>query len=175
VEGEGSVSVAIKRHPTAAFGYYVQPEFFIYQHRCRRELLEMALEYFGVGRIRPKQGNPDVLLYSVISRPALMERVLPFLRDCGTFSARTEDYEKFAAVVRLLEAGTHMEPWGMAMIVKIAYSMNIAGKQRRTPLQEILDRILRGHMPDALESERRYGPTSVATRRARRNPNDLAA
>ena len=84
------------------------------------------------------------------------------------------DYEKFAAVVRLLDAGLQHEPWGMRLIVEIAYSMNANGKQRRVPLADILGRIPRGHMPDALEPERRYGPTSVATRRARRNSNDLA-
>ena len=36
VEGEGSVTVSIKRHPTAALGYLVQPELFVYQHRRRR-------------------------------------------------------------------------------------------------------------------------------------------
>src|SRR5437868_11645137 len=35
----------------------------------------------------------------------LRERVLPFLSACGRFSARVADYEKFAAVVRLLDAG----------------------------------------------------------------------
>ncbi|MBC7098936.1 hypothetical protein H5T52_07435, partial [Candidatus Bipolaricaulota bacterium] len=33
IEGEGSFCVSIKQHPTARFGYYVDPEFFIYQHR----------------------------------------------------------------------------------------------------------------------------------------------
>ena len=47
VEGEGSVHLALKRHPTIRFGCYVQPEFFIYQHRSRRRLLEMAQEFFG--------------------------------------------------------------------------------------------------------------------------------
>jgi hypothetical protein len=44
VEGEGSWCLSIKKHPTHPLGYYVQPEFFIYQHRRRRELLEMAQE-----------------------------------------------------------------------------------------------------------------------------------
>ena len=169
VEGEGSVTVSIKRHRGGPFGLYIQPEFFVYQHRARRELLEMAQEYFEAGRIRPKPGNPDVLVYSVMSRPAIRERVLPFLADCQRFSARVADYQKFAAVVRLLDAGLHRDPWGLRLIIEIAYSMNAGGKQRRVPLADILDRIPRGHMPDALEPERRYGPTSVATRRARRN------
>jgi hypothetical protein len=148
VEGEGSVHVSIKRHPTLRLGNYFQPEFFIYQHRVRRELLEMAMEFFQVGRIRPKPGNPDVLVYSVISRLAITEHVLPFLRTYMRYSARTSDYETFGLVVDLMNRGVHREPRGLARIARLAYSMNMKGKQRRTALDEILDRILRGHTPD---------------------------
>jgi hypothetical protein len=150
VEGEGSVTVGIKQHPTQRYGYYFQPEFFIYQHRVRRQLLEMAQEYFGVGRIRPKPGNPDVLVFSVISRASLTAKIVPFLRDYMRYSARRPDYEKFALVVDLMNQGRHKEPEGLATIVKLAYSMNMNGKQRRLKLQDILDRILRGHTPDTL-------------------------
>ena len=61
VEGEGSVCLSLKRHPTAAFGYFVQPEFFLYQHRDRRSLLEMAAEEFGSGTIFAKPGNESCL------------------------------------------------------------------------------------------------------------------
>jgi hypothetical protein len=153
VEGEGSVHVSIKRHTTLRLGFYVQPEFFIYQHRFRRELLEMAQEYFEAGRIRPKPGNPDVLVYSIISRPAITERVLPFFRTYMQYSARGSDYETFDRVVDLLNRGMHRDPHGLAAIVRLAYSMNMKGKQRRIALEEILDRILRGHTPDTLKPE----------------------
>jgi LAGLIDADG endonuclease len=174
VEGEGSVCLNIKRHPTVWSGYYVQPAFFLYQHRLRVTLLEMAKEYFGTGRIAPKPGNPDVLVYSIQSRRAISATVVPFLEKCMALSARRADYEKFVAAVRLFEAGLHKDPWGLALIVDIAYSMNMDGKQRRIPREEILGRILRGHTPNAPGQGRRDGPTSVATRRARRNRNDLA-
>ena len=32
IEGEGALCVSIKQHPTARFGYLVDPEFFLYQH-----------------------------------------------------------------------------------------------------------------------------------------------
>jgi LAGLIDADG endonuclease len=153
VEGEGSVTLSIKRHPTARFGYLVQPEFFIYQHRCRRELLEMAQQYFEAGRIRPKPGNPDVLVYSIMSRPALVRSVVPFLEACLDFSARRSDYESFLSAIRLLDAGFHKAPEGLALLVELGYSMNMAGKQRRLPLQDILDRIPRGHTPDTPRPE----------------------
>jgi LAGLIDADG endonuclease len=154
VEGEGSVTLSIKTHPTARFGYYIQPEFFIYQHRVRRALLEMAQEFFEAGRIKPKPGNPDVLVFSIMSRPALVRSVVPFLETCLEFSARRGDYEKFISAVRLFEDGFHHTPEGLASIVELAYSMNMGGKQRRIPISDILDRILRGHTPDALWPER---------------------
>jgi len=78
IEGEGSLCISIKRDEPRTLGYLVQPEFFIYQHRVRRGLLELAQEVFGNGGIRPKQGNEDVLVYSIISRRIIVERVIPF-------------------------------------------------------------------------------------------------
>src|SRR5512134_3210829 len=79
IEGEGSVCISIKKHPSAAHGFYVDPEFFIYQHRNRRALLELACEVFRTGRIFPKQGNPDVLVYAIASRRTISEKIVPFL------------------------------------------------------------------------------------------------
>lgn len=45
IEGEGSLVVSIKEHPSAKFGYYVDPEFFIYQHKNGKSILELAKKY----------------------------------------------------------------------------------------------------------------------------------
>src|SRR6266852_343815 len=79
IEGEGSMCISIKAHATARHGFYVDPEFFIDQHRNRRQLLEFAQEVFATGRINPKPGNPDVLVYSITSRRSISEKVIPFL------------------------------------------------------------------------------------------------
>ena len=174
IEGEGSVCISIKEHPTTALGYYVQPCFFLYQHRDRRSLLEMAKEFFGCGSIYPKPGNPAVLVYAINSRRSISSVVVPFLQEYMEFSARKADIVTFIEAVRLLEARAHWEPEGLERVVRLAYSMNMNGKQRKRPLDEVLDRILRGHTPDAPKQGRRDGPTSVATRRAGRNRNDPA-
>jgi LAGLIDADG endonuclease len=145
VEGEGSWCLSIKRHPTASLGYYVQPEFFVYQHRCRRDLLEMVQEIFECGRIFPKPGNPDVLVFAIMSRRLLSEHVLPFMRRYMCFSSRKADMELFLDAMHLFERGLHLRPAGLATIVEIAYAMNMNGKQRKRPMDEVLDRILRGH------------------------------
>jgi hypothetical protein len=145
VEGEGSLCLSIKRHPHYVLGYYVQPEFFVYQHRRRRQLLEMAQEIFECGKIWPKPGNPDVLVFAIQSRPKISAHVLPFMRRYMRFSSRRCDIELFEDAMYLFERELHRLPGGLATIVEIAYAMNHEGKQRKRPIDEVLDRILRGH------------------------------
>jgi hypothetical protein len=149
IEGEGSVYVGIKAHPTVPFGFFVQPGFSITQHRIRRSLLEMARDEFEAGTIHPKPGNESVLVYSIHSRPALSRTVVPFLERYMRFSARRDDFKRFRIILDLFALGAHREPVGLARIVELAYSMNLNGKQRKRPMQDVLDRILRGHTPDA--------------------------
>ena len=95
IDGEGSVCISVKRQPTAAHGFLVDPEFFIYQHRNRRVLLELACEVFQTGRIFPKHGNPDVLVYAITSRQTISEKIIPFLEQYMTFSGKKKDYALF--------------------------------------------------------------------------------
>src|SRR5262245_52416550 len=120
IEGEGSVCVSIKKHPTNRFGFLVDPEFFIYQHKNRRSLLELAQRVFGVGTITPKQGNPDVLVFKIGGPRRLSETVLPFLTKYMTYAAKSDDYAKFEQVVRLKLAGEHRTADGLANLVRIA-------------------------------------------------------
>jgi LAGLIDADG DNA endonuclease family protein len=155
IEGEGSMCISIKRHPTARFGFYVDPEFFIYQHRNRRQLLELAQTVFGTGRISPKSGNEAVLVFSIVSRRSISEKVIPFLgRYMEPFSARRDDIRRYREALTLFELGMHHTREGLERIVRLAYAMNHDGKQRQRPLAEVLDRILRGHTPDTPVPER---------------------
>lgn len=109
IEGEGSVYVGIKSHPTVPLGFFVQPGFSITQHRTRRALLEMAREEFGAGTIYPKPGNESVLVYSIHSRPVLSRTVVPFLEHYMKFSARRDDFGRFRLILDLFALGAHRE------------------------------------------------------------------
>jgi hypothetical protein len=151
IEGEGSVCVSIKEHPAARFGYYVDPEFFIYQHKSGVALLKLAQEVFGSGRITPKPGSEDVLVYSITNRRTLKEKVIPFFEKYMIFSAKREVFQRFREIVEAMEdRKEHLTPEGLARIVEQAYAMNPAskGKERKRPLHEVVERILRGRTPD---------------------------
>src|SRR5215470_19005388 len=128
IEGEGSVCVSVKEHPTAQFGYYVDPEFFLYQHRAYPQMLELAKGLFGTGRIFPKQGNDTVLVYAIASRRSITEKVVPFLRTYMAFAPRKAIYGRFCEIVEAMERKEHHTPQGMARIAEAAYALNPVAK-----------------------------------------------
>jgi hypothetical protein len=156
IEGEGSLCVSVKHHPVSKFGFLVDPEFFLYQHRSGIGMLELAKEVFGTGRILPKVGNEGVLVFSIVSRRTLKERVIPFFDKYMVFSSKREIHLRFKEIVEAMEdRKEHLTPDGLIRIVEKAYAMNPAskGKERKRPLQEVIDRILRGHTPDTPTGE----------------------
>lgn len=151
IEGEGALCVSIKHHPTSPFGYLVDPEFFLYQHTSGRRLLELAREVFGTGRIWPKPGNPKVLVYGVHSQRSLAEKVIPFFeRYVVPFSCKRVTFERFREIVEMIERKEHLIAEGLIRIVEKAYTMNpdSKGRQRLRTLDEVCERILRGHTPN---------------------------
>ncbi len=151
IEGEGSLCVSMKTCPTSRFRYLVDPEFFLYQHKSGVQLLQLAKEIFGTGRIAPKSGSEGVLVFSIVSRRSLKEKVIPFFEKYMVYSAKRDVFLRFKEIVEAMEdRKEHLTPEGLVRIVEKAYAMNPAskGKERKRTLQEVVDRILRGRMPD---------------------------
>ena len=151
IEGEGSLCVSIKRHPTCRHGYYVDPGFFLYQHESGRAILELAQRTFDSGRIYRKSGSPHVLTYEISSAAVLRERVIPFFeRHVVPFSCKRETVACFREILEMMQRKEHLADDGLAEIVRKVYNMNPAskGRARLRPLDEVLSRILRGHTSD---------------------------
>jgi LAGLIDADG endonuclease len=151
IEGEGSLCVSIKQHPTCRSGYYVDPGFFLYQHESGRPILELAQRTFASGRISRKSGSPRVLVYEVSSSAALREKVVPFFeRFVVPYSCKTGTFERFKEILDAMHRCEHRDPHGLARIVCLVYEMNPdgKGKRRSRSLEEVLSRILRGHTSD---------------------------
>jgi len=151
IEGEGSYSASLKYQESARFGCFVDPEFFLYQHEHGKEVLELARRVFGTGAIHRKPGNEQVLVFVINARRSLKERVIPFLLEyVYPFSAKKDQILAFADIVERLERKEHFTAEGLSLIVEKAYAMNPGskGKARKRSLQEVKERILRGHTPD---------------------------
>ena len=138
-DGEGCFSVSIHRNdlsrPTR--GWHVQPTFQVSQHQDHRVVLHELREFFGCGNVRSKGLKSTVEVYVVHSTIQLVERVIPFF-ETHELRIKHDDFEKFADIVRSIRSRAHHRPEEFDRIVRLAYSMNARGKQRKRPIEEIL-------------------------------------
>ena len=139
VDGEGCFSVAIHKNPHVrrTRGWQLTPVFQVYQHEKEHELLERVRRFFGTGRIVSKGPNSNVLTYTVSSMRELAESIIPFFGEHRPL-VKGPDFDRFAEIVRSMQAKEHLEPDGFERCVRLAYEMNAHGKQRTRTLEEVL-------------------------------------
>jgi hypothetical protein len=139
VDGEGCFSVSIHRNGFAKStgGWQLHPVFHVYQHEEHGDVLEQLVITFGCGRIRGKGPNSRVSTYAVESLADLNERVIPFFEKHPLIVKR-HDFTKFTEIVRGMLRKEHLQPEGFERFVRLAYAMNLAGKQRSRRIEEIL-------------------------------------
>ena len=101
-------------------------------------MLEEIRDFFGCGRIRPKGPNSRVLTFTVQRRQDLLEIVIPFFEQ-HPLLVKSADFTSFAEITRSLERGDHFTWKGFDRLVRRAYSMNLSGKQRARPIEEVLN------------------------------------
>jgi len=138
-DGEGCFSVSLHQNPLArpTLGWHIQPTFQVSQHADHHEtLLELQL-FFGCGNVRRKGPTSSVEVYVVHSTKLLVDRVIPFFEQ-QELRVKRNDFEKFADIVRSIRSRNHHHREEFERIVKLAYSMNARGKQRKRSIDEIL-------------------------------------
>lgn len=112
IEGEGSLNVSVKKHPTAKFGLTLDPEFSVTQSSLAPELLVTALDLFQTGRISWKQGSESTLVYKISTRQTLMEKVCSFYEAyCFPLGSeyKNKRYTLFKKMISLMLDGKHLD------------------------------------------------------------------
>ena len=132
VDGEGCFNVSIAPRKTLRVGWEVRPSLSVSQNGDRSEVLLAIQDYFGCGTLRPDRSDLT-LKWEIRSLPLLVERVLPHFEAYPLLSGKQRDAELFSAVCRRMLQGEHLEPAGLAAIVRLAGEMNPSGIRRYTP------------------------------------------
>ena len=139
VDGEGCFSVSIHRNAfvRSTGGWQLLPVFHVYQHQRYREVLEQLVEVFGCGRIRAKGPGSRVLTFAVNALADLNDHIVPFFERYPPVVKRN-DFAVFAEIVRAMVRKDHLRYECFENLVRLAYTMNFAGKQRSRTIEEIL-------------------------------------
>ena len=134
VDGEGCFSISVVRNHVCRLGWQVQHEFAVTQAASSRPALEVLIEVFGCGRIveqyRPLDHRQVLLRFSVKRRSELVDRVVPFFEANPLRTAKRADFERFAQVLQMMEAGVHRSEDGLRSIAAITQQMNRRQRSR---------------------------------------------
>lgn len=136
-DAEGCFNVSVKRQESAKFGWVLDPLFQVTQHKSGREILEQFQQTLKCGRIIEKPGQKDLLLFLVDNRKQIAEKVLPFFEKYKPI-LKAKDFAIFNRVVRGLEKKEHGTREGFENLLRKIFEMNLAGKQRRYKLEQII-------------------------------------
>ena len=128
VDGEGCFSVPIFRNATTRLGWQVQPEFVVVQGARSVQVLHELKQFFGCGRVgenrRHDNHRESVFRFSVRARGDLTERIVPFFQENPLRTAKRLEFERFAAVLDLMDGRRHLSVDGLVEIAGIAAQMN---------------------------------------------------
>ena len=100
-DGEGCFTVSISPRRTLRVGWEVRPSFSVSQNGDRSEVLHALQAYFGCGSIRPDRSD-KTLKWETRRLDDLVEKVIPHFEEYPMLSAKRLDFERFAAVCRLV-------------------------------------------------------------------------
>ena len=128
-DGEGCFCVTFNRSSRHRFGWEIRPSFSVSQNTDRAEVLDMFLQTFGDGAIRPDRSD-RTLKYETRSVSVLATKVVPFFRQHPLLSSKKDEFERFAEIVLLMHGGGHLTHDGFAKIAELACSLNASGAKR---------------------------------------------
>src|SRR6185312_16009047 len=112
VDGEGCFSVAIFRNHTSKSGWQVQPTFTVAQGERSIDALHRMRRYFKCGQVglyvRHDNHRERLCRFTVRRLPDLSNLIVPFFEEHPLVTAKSNDFVRFAKIVRMMEQRLHL-------------------------------------------------------------------
>jgi LAGLIDADG endonuclease len=129
VDGEGCFTVSISPRAKLVVGWEVRPSLSVSQNGDRAEVLQLIHDHFGCGSIRPDRSD-KTLKWETRRLGDILARVIPHFENFPLLSGKRFDFERFAAICRLMAVGDHRSASGLIRIVELVAGMNPSGRRR---------------------------------------------
>lgn len=140
VEGEGSNSVSISINKNFKYGINIQPVFNVSQHKNGLSILYSFKELFNCASVLEKSGSPEIYVYSLKGYKQIIEHVIPFLETyVQPFTCKKEEYLVFKQIVLQSCEGGQRYKESLIEMVKLAYTLQGKGKNRKREISEIFE------------------------------------
>jgi hypothetical protein len=123
VDGEGCFAVSVIRHPDMKFGYEIQPELTVTQHKRDIHRLYALKSFFQCGVVGVNHGS--VYHWRVRDRKHLIKAILTFFEKHPLKGKRQIEFLVFRDIVHLMDKGVHLTEEGFNLVVAKAKSLRI--------------------------------------------------
>jgi len=131
VDGEGCFSIGIVKREKMRTGLEIRPSFAIGQNRESLDVLKLIQNYFGCGAIRFSKKD-QFYKYEVRSIKDLKTKIIPHFKKYPLQTSKKNDFLKFVYICDLISSSKHLNKEYLEEIIRIAYTMNPAGKRKYT-------------------------------------------
>ncbi len=139
VDGEGSFCLSIKKHPTAKFGWQIDPSFYLYQHEQHLWILEAVKDFFSAGSIHRKSNPGTVFTYALHGIGHARTKVIPFFQHYP-LRVKSRTFSLFVEALELMSQKVHHTREGFERVVRLAHQLNTMGKGRKWSLETIFEK-----------------------------------
>ena len=109
VDGEGCFTVSISKRAKMRLGWELRPSFSVSQNRDRAKVLNMMMDYFQCGTIRPDRSD-NTLKYEVRSLDDLERHIIPHFEEYPLLSEKNVAFWQFRQIVLEMKQGSHLVP-----------------------------------------------------------------
>jgi len=127
-DGEGCFSVSIIKNNTTRSGWQIFPEFVITQGEKSLSALRKIEKYFKCGKIyinrRHDNHHEHLYRYCVRSINDLETVIIPFFKKNKLRTSKSDDFNKFKKILKIIIDGKHLNQKGMEKIALIIQTMN---------------------------------------------------
>lgn len=122
VSGEGNFDAGIRKTENK-LGFRPYLRFRVSQHARDNKLLELIINYLGVGRLE-KNKNDTMTSLVVGQFTDLNSKIIPFFNEYPILGVKFLDYQDWSDIAKLISEGAHQTIEGMDKIRKIESGMN---------------------------------------------------
>ncbi len=121
VDGEGCFHVAINKQPGMTLGWQVLPEFRVVQHQRDEQILRRIQAVFGFGQVVINHGDRKEFRVRGLKN---LNRAVRFFKSHPLQTKKHNDFEKFAAIISMMNQREHLTRAGLDRIARITATMN---------------------------------------------------
>lgn len=131
VDGEGTFSLNMNRHPGMRSGYQVSARLSVSQSGRDLAILQQLRHWLGVGNVvqnRRHDNHREDMFRLDVNDPNELSQVIVPLLDGRLQTTKRYDFDRFAKGVKVIREGRHLTEGGLREIAPLRDQMN---RQRR--------------------------------------------